>query len=162
MKRAAFVIVLLLGLTGFLVWWFQPAQVVKRRTNTLLEILTLDEGTGSSIRQMGGYSINKLLAPEVELESSSISQANGSFERHELESAYTSLCNRAKFSRFSMAAVRLIDIDGDTARVDCSVDALVELPEIRPADGRYDCSFVWIRADDGWRLTKAVWDPSEK
>ena len=145
MKRAAFVIVLLLGLTGFLVWWFQPAQVVKRRTNTLLEILTLDEGTGSSIRQMGGYSINKLLAPEVEL-----------------ESAYTSLCNRAKFSRFSMAAVRLIDIDGDTARVDCSVDALVELPEIRPADGRYDCSFVWIRADDGWRLTKAVWDPSEK
>ena len=161
MKRLAVLLFLLLALTGFLLWWFQPSQVVKRRTHRLLETLTLDENTGRSIRQMGGYSLNQLLAPEVELSSSGISQANGSFERHEIESAYNWLCERAKFSRFSMDAVRSVTVEGDGATVSCSVDAIVELPEIRPADGRYRCTFRWSRGEDGWRLESAVFNLDE-
>lgn len=162
MKRAAIPLIALLLLAGFLVWWFQPNQVVKRRTNSLLDVLTFESGTNRSGRQMRTYSLNSLLAAEVTLESSEISEANGEFDRQELESAFNWLCDRAKSSRFHMAGLRSVTIDGDTARVDCSVDALVELPDIRPADGRYDCTFVWTREKDGWRLAKAVWESAEK
>lgn len=162
MKRAAIPFIALLLLGGFLIWWFQPAQVVKRRTNTLLELLTLDEGKGISSRRMGSYTLNSLLAEEVTLESPSIPEANGSFERHELESAYLALCKQAKFSRFTMVGIEAISIDGDDAHVDCTLDAVVELPSIRPADGRYECSFDWVRNDDGWRITRAAWDLVEE
>jgi hypothetical protein len=157
MKRMMIPALALALLAGFAVWWFSPAQVIKRRTNSLLETLTLDAGTGRAARQMGVYSLNALLAAEVQLETPTIDQANGTFDRADLESAYTWLCGQARQMRFDMRRIHSIDVTGDRGIVEFSLEALVELPTYRPADGNYRVTFEWRREEDTWRLARATW-----
>lgn len=157
MKRIAPAIfaVALLGALAF--WWFSPAQVVKRRTENLLSTLTLPQGSGKSGRQLGVYSLNALLAAEVDLKSSSIAEANGTFERSDLESAFSWLCEHAVQTRFELVGFDSVSVTGSRAQVDCTINAIVELPADRPVDGTYRASLTWILEEDTWRLSVADW-----
>ena len=64
MKRYAVAALLVISIAAIAFWWFSPAQVVKRRCQTLLRTLTLEPGSGNAGRQMGTYSLNALLAAE--------------------------------------------------------------------------------------------------
>jgi hypothetical protein len=70
-------------------WWFSAEQVLKRRTQSLLATLTLDAGTGRASRTLATYSLTKLLAPQVELDTPTIREANGNFDRAEIESGFS-------------------------------------------------------------------------
>lgn len=157
MKRFIIPSAALLVLAAFLFWWFSPTQVLKRRTHSLLETLTMDAGTGKSTRQLGAYSLNALLAREVELSTPTIDQANGTFERSELESAFSWLCQQAKQTHFELDEFRAVNISGDRGEVVFSLEALVELPTYRPVDGRFGVTFRWQREEESWRLTGAEW-----
>lgn len=144
-------------LAGLGVWWVSDTQVLKRRTKSLLSTLTLESGEGRVTRQLGSYQLNNLLAAEVELDTPTIKEANGTFDRQELESAYSWLCNQAKMSRFEVKSFNGVTVTGDKATVDVTLFGVVELPNYRPADGNYDVIFRWERGEDGWRLAKAAW-----
>ena len=118
----------------------------------------LDAGTGRVGRQMATYSLNALLAEEVRLETPTIKEANGTFARSEMESAFSWLCNQAKETRFDLQKIHSIEITGDKAQVELALFGLVELPTYRPADGNYDVTFYWQKEEDGWRLTRATWN----
>jgi hypothetical protein len=137
MKRLSIAAVILAIFAAFGLWWFSPTQVVKRRTQSLLSILTIDSGSGKITRQMGAYSLNKLLAPRVQLETPTIDEANGTFDRAEMESAFSWLCQQAK---------------------QLTLNGLVELPTYRPVDGNFFVTFDWKKSDDGWQLTHAKWE----
>lgn len=157
MKRLLFPAAIGLLLAAFLFWWFSPGQVLKRRTLVLLETLTLEKSAGLSSRQLGAYSLNALLASEVTLENPAIEEANGGLERSEIESAFSWLCQQAKQTRFELRRLESVTVSGDAGVVSCTLEALVELPSYRPADGIYQASFRWRREDDGWRLESARW-----
>jgi hypothetical protein len=159
MKRFGLPIVILAVLGAFLFWWFSPVQVVKRRTHTLLETLTMESVSGKASRQTGVYSLNALLAGEVELVTPTIPEANGTFDRSEMESAYSWLAGQAKQTRFELLEIHSITIDGNQADVSFSLEALVELPSSRPADGRYVVTFRWVNDENSWRLARAEWNP---
>ena len=162
MKRLWVYVILAVLSAGFAFWWFSPVQVLKRRTVSLLETLTLDSGNPRNGRQLGVYSLNALLASEVELETPTIEQASGTFAREELESAFSWLCRQAKQSRFELEYFESVTVSGDTGEVACMLEALVELPGIRPADGIYQARFFWRRVDDDWRLERAVWTEAKR
>ena len=157
MKRLGLPIFILALLGALAFWWFSPAQVVKRRTQTLLQTITLESGSGKAGRQMGAYSLSALLAREVELDTPTIEEANGTFGRSAMESAFSWLCDQAKETRFEMQNIHSIQIQGDRGKVAFSLEALVELPSYRPADGRYEVVFHWLREDGAWRLHRASW-----
>ena len=157
MKRLAISLIVLAALAGFCAWWFSDTQVLKRRTQSLLTTLTLDSGTGKVGRQMGSYTLNSLLAAEVELDTPTIKEANGKFQRDELESLFSWLCNQAKETRFSLQDLHSVTVNGDKATVKLALIGLVVLPSYRPADGTYDVTFDWQKEKDGWRLTHATW-----
>jgi hypothetical protein len=157
MKRYALPALAVILLAAFGVWWFSPGQVLKRRSKTLLSTLTLNAGTGIPGRQMGTYSLNALLASEVELENPTLREAQGTFERGEIESAFSWLCNQAKQTRFELARFNQITVSGDQATVALTLTGLVELPNYRPVDGKYDAIFNWVKEKDGWRLSRASW-----
>ena len=157
MKRLLIPSLAVVVFSAFAFWWFSPGQVLKRRTLSLLETLTFDSGSGRASRQMGVYSLNALLAAEVELNTPTIDQANGTFDRAEIESAYTWLCQQARQTRFDMRRIHSIDVSGDRGVVVFSLDALVELPTYRPADGTYRVTYEWRREEDAWRLVRATW-----
>jgi hypothetical protein len=157
MRRLLPVILTVIIAGGCLYWWFSPEQVVKRRTESFLKILTLEATESPTSRQMGAYSLNALLAGQVALENPTINEANGSFERPDLESAYAWLCQQAKQTRFELVNFESVTISGKAAKVTFTLNALVELPTYRPADGVYQVVFDWQEAEDGWRLTSAKW-----
>ena len=133
MKRFGLPIIILALLGALAFWWLSPVQVLKRRTATLLSTLTLKSGTGKAARQAGVYSLNALLANEVELENPTIKEANGSFDRSEVESSFSWLCEQAKQTEFKMEKLRNVKINGNNAEVTMSLDALVERePALRP------------------------------
>lgn len=158
MKRLGLPVFILALLGAFAFWWYSPTQVLKRRTQTLLDTLTLEAGTGRSGRQMGVYSLNALLASQVEFEAPpSLDVANGIFDRSEIESAFSWLCDQAKQSRFELQKFHSVNLDGEQAKVAFSLEALVELPSHRLADGCYEVTFHWQRENDVWRLYRAHW-----
>ena len=157
MKRLVISLIVIAILGGFGAWWFSDTQVLKRRTQALLTTLTLDSGTGKVGRQMGAYSLNALLASEVALDTPTIKEANGTFQRDELEAIFSWLCNQAKETRFELLDLRSVTVNGDKATVDLTLSGLVVLPNYRPADGKYDVTFDWQKEKDGWRLTHASW-----
>lgn len=158
MKRWMTYSAVCLVIIGLAAWWFSPSQVIKRRTLSLLETLTMDAGTGRAARQVGVYSLNSMLAPQVELYTPSIREANGTFDRGELESAYSWLSQHARQTRFTHRRFESVSITGGEGSVSFILDALVELPNFRFADGAFDVTFRWRRDDHGkWRLFSATW-----
>ena len=139
------------------IWWFSPEQAVMRRTKHLMEVLTLSEGSGVPLRQAKVYSMNALLAPEVELVVPDVPEANGSFDKEEMEAAFSWICRNAKRSRFDVVAFRDVDVIGDTANVRFLTEGYIELSTGRPADGRYEVTIVWKKGGDGWRYDKIAW-----
>ena len=158
MRRIAIPLIILALLGGLGIWWFQPTQVLKRRTGKLLHTLTLPADETHTNRRMGIYALNGLLSPQVEFDAPpSLDQANGIFERSEVESSFSWLCDQAKQTRFNLRKIHSITVNGDQADVAFLIDALVELPNDRLADGHYECSFHWQLETDTWHLTRAKW-----
>lgn len=157
MKRLSILGAVLLMLAAFLFWWFSATQVLKRRTQSFLDVMTMDAGTGKSGRQLGVYRLNSLLAEEVELNTPTIEQANGTFARSELESGFSWISQQAKQTRFILNEIQSVDVASDRGKVVFLIEALVELPAYRPVDGNFQVTFHWQREKDDWRLTRADW-----
>ena len=161
MRRYLIPVAVVLVLGGFLMWWFSPSQVVKRRTGSLLETMTLEADTGTAARQMKTYSLNRLLAARVRLENPEIEEASGSFERSDIEAGFSWLTSQAKETRFEVEDFKSVTVDGDTAQVSLVLTGLVDLKSYRPVDGKYDVTLDWMKEKDGWRLTGSSWKPAK-
>ncbi|MFD2256331.1 hypothetical protein ACFSSA_06570 [Luteolibacter algae] len=154
----AAVLLLILVPTGM--WWFSPEQVIMRRTKHLMEVLTLSEGIGGPLRQAKVYSMNGMLAPEVEMITPDISEANGTFDKQEIESAFSWICQNAKRSNFRITEYRDVEIEGERARVRVFVEGYIEIGATRPADGYFEVVIHWVKGGDGWRFEKVIWQNS--
>lgn len=157
MRRFLIPLVFLLAVAGFLFWWFSPGQVVKRRTATLFSKVTLEAGTPATSRALNSYTLEQLLGPRVSLSATAFEEANGSFERSELISAFQAVCQQVKETKFHIRRIESIQIDGTRATVVAALDALVAFPSYQPANGPAHATLVWRQADDGWRLESLVW-----
>lgn len=157
MRRFLFIALAAVLAGGFLAWWLSPGQVVKRRTEKLMSTLTMEEGSGGAARHLNTLSLGNLIADEISLETPTIGEANGEFQRADINSGFSWLTTRAKFTKFAVEEFVKIEVSGDTAFVEAKVLAEVELQNYRPADGLYDVEFNWHRTDDGWQLARARW-----
>lgn len=157
MKRLGMLVIFFVLLGAFTYWWFLPAQVLKRRTQRILHTLTLKSGTSRTNRQLGVYSLNALLSSAVQLDTPTLPDANGTFDRSEVESAFSWLSDQAIQTHFQLAKFHAVTIDGDQADVAFAIEALVELPSSRPVEGRYVVTFRWQLENDAWYLTRANW-----
>jgi hypothetical protein len=139
------------------VWWFSPENVVMRRTKHLMEVVSMSDGAGGPLRQAKVFSMNAMLAPEVELVIPDISDANGTFDKQEMESAFSWICQNAKSSDFRITEFKKIAVQGEKAEVIIEVKGFMELPMGKPADGSFNVNIAWVKGGDGWRFEKIVW-----
>lgn len=157
MKKILPVVVAAIVAIGFLAWFFSAEQVVKRRTGKLMSTLSMEEGSGKAGRQMNSLALGNLIADELELETPTIEEANGTHQKTEINSGFTWLTSVAVFTKFEVVDYHSISVTGNTAKVSASIEATVALTTYRPADGLYEVELDWIKAKDGWRLTRAKW-----
>lgn len=156
MKRLLIVVSVVLSI-AFAIWWLSPTQVVKRRTNKLMHTLTLEEGSGSAARHLNTLAFGNLIAEDVTIDVPSIGEANGEFSRQDLNAGFAWLTTQARFTKFGVTEFLKVGVGDDRAEVEAKVEAVVALPDYRPADGAYLMELSWVRADDGWRLTRVKW-----
>lgn len=157
MKKLIAIVVLLAVLIPVGMWWSSPEQAVMRRTKHLMDVLTLSEGSGGPLRQAKVFSMNAMLAPEVELSVPDIADANGTFDKQEMESAFSWICQNAKRSQFRITEFREVVISGEDAKVRVFAEGYLDLGGIRPADGDFDVTIHWVKGGDGWRFGKVSW-----
>lgn len=157
MKRYTFPAVVILLLLGFAVWWLSPSQVLKRQTNRLFDTLTLSAGSGPPARQIKGLTLNKLLAEQVRLRHDTIEEVNGTFSRQDIEGGFSWLAGSARRTEFHVVTFENVSIEQHRGIVNAVVEGLVELPNYRPADGRYAVTLEWQEAEDGWRVDAIHW-----
>ena len=140
-------------------WWFSPEQVIKRRSISLFEILTIDLSKPPTTRALAVYSLHPYLATEVEVSTPTPDEANGTFAREELESAFSSICQHALQCRFSEPVFEQVSIDGKRASVELNLQANVEFPGLRIADGPFRVKLDWLRGEKDWLLERAAGEP---
>jgi hypothetical protein len=161
MKKTIYLLLVLAMAGLILAWWFSPSQVVKRKTDRLLELMSFEKGSGRASRQTGVYSINALLAQEVELSSESHPEVDGMRERQELESAYAWLAEHVVESSFERVSFEKVEVRETLAEVELTVEGVVELPGSKPVDGRHLVYLLWMKDENEWRLGHARWKKAE-
>ena len=159
MNRALTGTAILLALCGFLVWWFHPAQTLKRRSKSLMNTLTLAEGAGAASRNLKLNPLARAIADEVTLRGTGSRRANGTFQRESIEAGFSWLTRNARSSRFQIRQFDSIAISGNVATVTATVDAEVILPDATPLDGIHTVTLTWLGEGNAWRLTACEWHP---
>ncbi len=162
MNRNTFIIiisgVLLLLLIPLCMWWFSEERVVKRRADHLMDILTISADTGGVMRYAKALSINGVLTPQFEIESSTVKEANGTFPSHQIESAYSWICSNTRESEFEITEFRDVKIEGDRATVIATVEGFIDIKGSRPVDGISNVTLYFQKTDGEWLLTKVIWN----
>lgn len=157
MKRLlAPLLVLIVASAGFFWWWMQPDKVVARRVKSFFETAEIGPDTGKLVRASVASSLEKYLANRVVLKGS-VDEAEGEFTRDNLTQMYGALASYSKSITIGDPQIESIAIAGDRATVHAQIDATVEVPGRQILDGTQDVTMVWIKGDDGWRLSEASW-----
>lgn len=157
MKKIWIFLALVIALIPVGLWYYSPERVVKRQAKHLMEVVSMSSGSVGPMRQAKVYSMNALLDREVELVIPEIADANGTFDKQEMESAFSWICQNAKSSDFRVTDFRKVEVEGENATTHLRVEGFMELPGSRPADGAFDVLIHWKKAADGWRFYKVVW-----
>lgn len=157
MKKTGIALLALVVLCGFFAWWFSPSQVVRRKTETLLDLISFEKGQGVVGRQTRVYSMSGLLATEVELVSDSHPGVDGMREKGEIESGYAWMAEHVVQSSFDRVEFRKVEVRKPVAEVELTVDGEVELPGSRPLDGRHEVFLLWMHDGTSWRLGHVRW-----
>lgn len=151
MKRMTFILVALLVAVALLFWWCSPAQMLKRRTASLIGLM--DRSGAGEARVMDVNTLQGLLADQVSMELSFRTGLDRMVSREDIVSGYVMLRKRVRKAGFEVLDHDSIHIHGGEADVALTLKGLVELPEIRILDGEYRMVFRWREQDGQWRLS---------
>ncbi|MBM3864138.1 MAG: hypothetical protein FJ385_09380 [Verrucomicrobia bacterium] len=154
MIRTVLLLAAVAGAVLFLVWWFSPDQVVERRSRSLFRVLTIDAGTGIPARLAGMGSLDAMLADEVFIDHVALPEVEGTIGCAQIKDVLGWLCRHARRTRFDVAGIDSIEVDGAIARVDLVLEVLVELPDRRLMKGMHPVTLGWRLAGKSWVLER--------
>lgn len=150
--------VLVLLLIPFGIWWFSEERAVKRRSDHLMDVMTIDAESRGVFRQLKAYSLGGVLADQIDFESATVEKVNGSYPKDQIESAFSWICQNSKESIFEITEFREVKIEGDRATVRATVEGFIEVKGDRPVDGSSDVTLFWVKSNGSWVLTKMIWN----
>ena len=147
------------ALAALALWWFSPTRMLKRRTAAFIDTANVPAGMSDIGRGARGRNLAEYLAgtirvdPPRELED----EVDTEFSRDQASALYSmvaSYCREISITRLSFTSV---EIDGDSAVVTFSADAIVNLSNRRPVDGLIHVVSHWHKTDGDWLLEAFEW-----
>lgn len=158
-----FLLYLALGLLligGFAMYYYSPSVVVERHTRKLLDLATIESGTGKAGRSLRSLSFDKLIGETVVI-SSSEEKLNKTFDRSDLSTQFQLFCQYIDQSSFTTEDISIELMGRTSARARLSIDADVRsefLSETKTFTGYFD----FEKSDEhGWVLTSALLDETQ-
>ncbi len=159
MKKFAVAAGILVALGAFLAWWFQPVNVVTRRTGALLETIEIPAETGTIGRNARAGAISGFLAPRVEVLSPDHleDEVGGSIDRDQLAGMFAALAQSCREIELGEPEGLVVTVSGGTASSRFRIEADARLPNRTPVQGRHEVELDWIKDDRRWVLKRARW-----
>ncbi len=142
----------------FLIWRSSDKQVVQRKTEGFLQVMTMGEDVGGGGRKLQVYKLSNLLAESISISAPFIGKSERHVYRDEFEQAYRYLCDQAQVTHFEVMGKKAVEINEDSAMVSCVISGLVKMADVSRVDGEFHVTFYWRMVDDQWRLEKMVWE----
>lgn len=156
MKKVWIISAVLLIVTGWLWWWLQPEQVIKRRTRSLVELVDL--GRVSGVGVMDVHAIGRLIADSMQVEAEFVADQPVPVSPTEVEMAYRWLGDNATHSEFDLIEMGEVKLEERKATLVTRIRGRLDLEDRRLVEGEYQVVFVWRQTEDGaWRLARMSW-----
>lgn len=159
MKRFALVAVGIVACGLFVFWWYSDKQVVKRRTQALLDTVTIEKSTSKIARGLQAAGLDGFLASNIRLEVPD-EEASGWLGRGSVSSGFRYVADQADFTRFKLEKIDSVNVDGDKATLSGILEAKAVVRGETRIDGSYRTEFTWKRTDDGWKITEVSMHPA--
>ena len=161
MKRALAGAAAVVAAAAFTLWWFSDRQVVKRRTASLLDTVTIEAGSSPIGRGLQAAGIDGFLAPHVTLEVPS-EEASGTHSRDDIAAGFRYVAEHAHSTRFGIERLASITMAGDHALVVATLDAEVRFNQRQHPliAARYRTEFEWHQLDGRWRIARVTMTPA--
>jgi hypothetical protein len=158
MRRVViFGIALLLAL-GVALWWTSSTQVVKRRTKSLVAVLTIPSSEPATSRKIRAMSLDSFLGDSIQVVAKNIPDLEEPLGRDEINGAFSYFCDRATASTFTLKKFQSVEINGDEATVKTLISVRLDLPGgDRGISGNHEVTLVWQHAKDAWKLKSVDW-----
>ena len=143
----------------FLAWWFQPANVLKRRIGSLFDTAEVPVTMSDLARSSRGPNVADYFAERVEIGAPDQvdERIRDSYHRDDIAGIYSAVARSCSQISIEKPEFESIEIDGSTARVRVRVDIIVELPSRRPVDGIQIMEMTWEKPENDWRLSSISW-----
>jgi hypothetical protein len=145
---------------GFAGWWFSPTQVLKRRCNSFFDVISFSEKTNPETRHLQVLKLGDFLDRSVALATKDLpEEISNPAPREEIQAVFSGACNACSFITITNREFEFIGIDGDSARVEATVEVAIGHPEGNPSfNGTHRMTLAWHRSGQGWVLTDVSWD----
>ncbi len=160
-KRIAITLLAAVLCALFAMWWFSDKQIVKRRTQALLDTVSIEEGCPKIARGLQAASLDGFLAPNITLDVPD-SEASGNMSRDMVSGGFRYVAERANTTDFAIDRVESITLDDDSAVVTAVIDAKAVVGGRTRIDGAYRTEFSWRKLDGNWRIAGVAMTPAEQ
>ncbi|BCX50190.1 hypothetical protein HAHE_40980 [Haloferula helveola] len=149
---------------AFLLWWFSATQVLKRRVSSLIDTAVVPASMSDIGRGARGPNVAEFVAGSLEIDSPpSLAQDLGpDLNRDTVSALYSAVAKYCRSITVNDLKIQSVDVDGETATVRFSADAVVDLPDRRPVDGIVDVDSRWRKTDGKWLLERFAWTESPR
>lgn len=163
MKRVAIPVVVIL-LAGLAFWWFSPTQVVKRRTAAFIDTANVPVSMSDLGRSARGKHVSDYLADRISVKSPEAlaEEVGREFTRDQAAALYSGIARYCKEVSITDLEFQSVGIESDTALVQFTADAIVDLPNRRPVDGLVTATASWSKTEGDWLLESFEWEESAR
>jgi hypothetical protein len=159
MRRLAILAVTFILAVGFLAWWNSSTQVVKRRTKSLVTVLTIPASEQEGVRKVRSMGLDPFLDDSIQVVAKGIPELEDPLDREQINGAFTYFCQRVTSSDFSVKKFQSVEINGEEARVKALISVHLDLPGgDRGVSGTHEVTLLWQHAKQAWKLKSVDWN----
>ncbi len=148
----------------FLGWWFQPANVLKRRIGSLFHTAEVPVTMSDLARSSRGPNVADYLAERVQVGAPDQvdNRIRDSYHRDDIAGIYSAVARSCSQISLEKPEFESIEIAGTTAKIRLRIDIIVELPSRRPIDGIQIMDMTWEKSENDWRLSSISWTETSR
>jgi hypothetical protein len=159
-RRLAIFALLGVALLAFLGWWYSPTQILKRRCDSFLDVISLSEHQEPAGRQVQALRLGDYLDRRVAISGSELSEEIDSpMSRGDVQAIFSAVGDACTFIAITERQYESIVIVGDDATVQVLVKLAIGHPEgAARFDGTHRLLLSWRREKNAWVLAKVEWE----
>ena len=153
MRRTVILIIAFVLALGFAAWWNSSVQVVKRRTKSLMTVLTIPASEQEATRKIRSMELDRFLDDSVQLSAKDIPGFEDTLNRDEINDGFIYFCQRATSCDFSVKKFQSVETTGKEARLKALVSVRLNIPGGDcGVSGTHEDTLVWRHKNDAWKL----------